>query len=150
MKRAAYKLHLKKDDIVQVIAGKEKGKKGKILAIFPARERVTVEKLNMVKRHTKGDGKSKQSAIIEKEGTIHISNVLLVSDKVGKGVRTKLKKLADGKRVRVCSKTGDVYKRQVLIGDGKDPVGTRIFGPVARELRAKRYMKILSLAPEVL
>ena len=50
MKRAAYKLHLKKDDIVQVIAGKEKGKKGKILAIFPARERVTVEKLNMVKR----------------------------------------------------------------------------------------------------
>ncbi len=111
MKRAAYKLHLKKDDIVQVIAGKEKGKKGKILAIFPVRERVTVEKLNMVKRHTKGDGKSKQSAIIEKEGTIHISNVLLVSDKVGKGVRTKLKKLADGKRVRVCSKTGDVLDK---------------------------------------
>ena len=52
MKRPAYKLHLKKDDIVQVIAGKEKGKKGKILAIFPVRERVTVEKLNMVKRHT--------------------------------------------------------------------------------------------------
>ena len=49
MKRAAYKLHLKKDDIVQVIAGKEKGKKGKILAIFPTRERVTVEKLNMVR-----------------------------------------------------------------------------------------------------
>ncbi len=111
MKRAAYKLHLKKDDIVQVIAGKEKGKKGKILAIFPARERVTVEKLNMVKRHTKGDGKSKQSAIIEKEGTIHISNVLLVSDKVGKGVRTKLKKLAYGTRVRVCSKTVDVLDK---------------------------------------
>ena len=108
MKRAAYKLHLKKDDIVQVIAGKEKGKKGKILAIFPTRERVTVEKLNMVKRHTKGDGKSKQSAIIEKEGTIHISNVLLVS---GKGVRTKLKKLTDGKRVRVCLKTGDVLDK---------------------------------------
>ena len=111
MKRAAYKLHLKKDDIVQVIAGKEKGKKGKIIAIFPTRERVTVEKLNMVKRHTKGDGKSKQSAIIEKEGTIHISNVLLVSDKVGKGVRTKLKKLTDGKRVRVCLKTGDVLDK---------------------------------------
>ncbi|MBC8282399.1 MAG: 50S ribosomal protein L24 [Nitrospinae bacterium] len=111
MKKAAYKLHLKKDDIVEVIAGKEKGKKGKILAIFPTRERLTVEKLNMVKRHTKGDGKSKQSAIIEKEGTIHISNVLLVSDKVGKGVRTKLKKLADGKRVRVCAKTGDVLDK---------------------------------------
>ena len=111
MKKASYKVHLKKDDIVQVIAGKEKGKKGKILAIFPTRERLTVEKLNMVKRHTKGDGKSKQSAIVEKEGSIHISNVLLVSDKVGKGVRTKLKKLADGNRVRVCTKTGDVLDK---------------------------------------
>ena len=111
MKKAKYKLQLKKDDIVEVIAGKEKGKKGKILAISPALERITVEKLNMVKRHTKGDGKSRQSAILEKEGTIHISNVLLVSDKVGKGVRTKLKKLADGKRVRVCSKTGDVLDK---------------------------------------
>ena len=111
MKKAKYKLQLKKDDIVEVIAGKEKGKKGKILAIYPAQERITVEKLNMVKRHTKGDGKSRQSAIIEKEGAIHISNVLLVSDKVGKGVRTKLKKLADGKRVRVCSKTGDVLDK---------------------------------------
>jgi large subunit ribosomal protein L24 len=111
MKKTSCKVHLKKDDIVQVIAGKEKGKKGKILAIIPTRERVTIEKLNMVKRHTKGDGKSKQSAIVEKEGSIHISNVLLVSDKVGKGVRTKLKKLADGKRVRVCSKTGDVLDK---------------------------------------
>jgi large subunit ribosomal protein L24 len=111
VKKASYKMHLKKDDIVQVIAGKEKGKKGKILAIIPTRERLTVEKLNMVKRHTKGDGKSKQSAIVEKEGSIHISNVLLVSDKVGKGVRIKLKKLADGKRVRVCSKTGDVLDK---------------------------------------
>ena len=111
MKKASYKVHLKKDDIVQVIAGKEKGKKGKVLAINPTRERLTVERLNMVKRHTKGDGKSKQSAIVEKEGSIHISNVLLVSDKVGKGVRTKLKKLADGKRVRVCSKTGDVLDK---------------------------------------
>ncbi|MEO2043074.1 MAG: KOW motif-containing protein, partial [Nitrospinaceae bacterium] len=57
MKEAPYKLRLKKDDIVQVIAGKEKGKKGKILAIFPGELRVTIEKLNMVKRHTKGDGK---------------------------------------------------------------------------------------------
>ena len=95
----------------RLLPEKKRVKKGKILAIFPARERLAVEKLNMVKRHTKGDGKAKQSAIVEKEGTIHISNVLLVSDKVGKGVRTKLKKLADGKRVRVCSKTGDVLDK---------------------------------------
>ena len=111
MKRAPYKLHLKKDDIVQVISGKEKGKKGKVLAIFPGELRVTIEKLNMVKRHMKGDGKSRQPGIIEKEGKVHISNVLLVSDKVGKGVRTKMKKLEDGKRVRVCVKTGDVLDK---------------------------------------
>ena len=111
MKRAPYKLHLKKDDIVQVISGKEKGKKGKVLAIFPGELRVTIEKLNMVKRHMKGDGKSRQPGIIEKEGKVHISNVLLVSDKVGKGVRTKMKKLEDGKRVRVCIKTGDVLDK---------------------------------------
>jgi large subunit ribosomal protein L24 len=82
-----------------------------VLAIFPGEQRVTIEKLNMVKRHMKGDGKSRQPGIIEKEGKVHISNVLLVSDKVGKGVRTKMKKLEDGKRVRVCVKTGDVLDR---------------------------------------
>jgi len=111
VKKAPYKLHLKKDDIVEVISGKEKGKKGKILAIYPDQGRLTVEKLNMVKRHMKGDGKTRQPGIVEKEGKIHISNVLLVSDKVGKGVRTKLKKLEDGKRVRVCVKTGDVLDK---------------------------------------
>ena len=111
MKKAPYKLHLKKDDIVQVISGKEKGKKGKVLAIFPGEQRVTIEKLNMVKRHMKGDGKTRQPGIIEMESKIHISNVLLVSDNVCKGVRTKMKKLEDGKRVRVCVKTGDVLDR---------------------------------------
>ncbi len=111
MKNAPRKLHLKKDDIVQVISGKEKGKKGKVLAIFAGEQRVTIEKLNMVKRHTKGDGKTRQPGIVEKESKIHISNVLLVSDKAGKGVRTKMKKLEDGKRVRVCVKTGDVLDR---------------------------------------
>ena len=111
MKKAPYKLGLEKDDIVEVISGKEKGKKGKLLAIFPEEQMVTVEMLNMLKRHTKGDGKTRQPGIVEKEGKIHISNVLLVSDKVGRGVRTKLKKLEDGKRVRVCVKTGDVLDK---------------------------------------
>ena len=74
MKKAPYKLGLKKDDIVQVISGKEKGKKGKLLSIFPEEQRVTVEKLNMLKRHTKGDGKTRQPGIVEREGKIHISN----------------------------------------------------------------------------
>ncbi len=102
---------LKKDDIVQVIAGKERGKKGKVLAFFPNEGRITVEKLNMLKRHTKGDGKTRQPGIVEQEGKMHISNVMLACDKCGKGVRVKRKKLEDGKRVRICQKCGEVMDR---------------------------------------
>jgi large subunit ribosomal protein L24 len=101
---------LKKDDIVQVITGKEKGKKGKVLAFFPE-GRITVEKLNMLKKHTKGDGKSRQPGIVEQEGKMHISNVMLACDKCGKGVRVKRKQLEDGKRVRICQKCGEVMDR---------------------------------------
>ena len=102
---------LKKDDIVQIITGKEKGKKGKVLAFFPETGRLTVEKLNMLKRHMKSDGKSRQAGIVEKEGAVHMSNVLIVCDKCGKGVRVKRKKLEDGKRVRVCRKCDEVLDR---------------------------------------
>ena len=105
------KSSLKKDDIIQVIAGKEKGKKGKVLAFFPESGTVTIEKLNMLKRHMKSDGKSRQAGIVEKEGPIHVSNVLVVCDNCGKGVRVKRKKLEDGKRVRVCRKCEEVLDR---------------------------------------
>ena len=105
------KYHLKKDDIVQVIAGKEKGKKGKVLALYPIESRLTIEKLNMVKRHLKPDKKNTQGGIVEKEGKISISNVMVVCDKCGKGVRTRHKKLEDGKRVRACKKCGEVIDR---------------------------------------
>ena len=105
------KLKLKKDDIVEVIAGREKGKKGKILALFPNDGKLTVEKLNMLKRHTKPSAQNKQGGIVEKEGALAISNVLLVCDKCGKGVRIKRKKLEDGKRVRVCVKCGEVMDK---------------------------------------
>ncbi len=111
MARTARKFHLKKDDIVQVVAGKEKGKKGKVLSFMPDQSRVKIEKLNMVKRHMKGDGKTRQAGILEIESSIHISNVLLVCDKCGKGVRIKRKKLEDGKRVRICQKCGEVIDR---------------------------------------
>ncbi len=107
----AGKLHIKKDDIVQVTVGKEKGKKGKVLALFPERGRVTVEKLNMLKKHMKPSNENKQGGILEREGSIHISNLLLVCDKCGKGVRTKQKKLEDGKRVRLCVKCGEVMDK---------------------------------------
>ncbi|MEE9258558.1 MAG: 50S ribosomal protein L24 [Nitrospinaceae bacterium] len=108
---SSVKLKLKKDDIVEVIAGREKGKKGKILALYPSDGRLTIEKLNMLKRHTKPSAQNKQGGIIEKEGRMDISNVLLVCDKCGKGVRIKRKKLEDGKRVRVCAKCGEVMDK---------------------------------------
>ena len=108
---SSVKRKLKKDDIVEVIAGREKGKKGKILAIFPDNGKVTVEKLNMLKRHTKPSAQNKQGGIVEKEGKLAISNVMLVCDKCGKGVRIKRKKLEDGKRVRICVKCGDVIDK---------------------------------------
>ncbi len=105
------KLHIKKDDVVQVISGKEKGKKGKVLAIFKETNRATVEKLNMFKRHTKPSQGNQQGGIIEREGSIHISNILPVDDKLGKGVRVKWKKLEDGNRVRVSVKTGEIIDK---------------------------------------
>ncbi|MFQ5450595.1 MAG: 50S ribosomal protein L24 [Nitrospinaceae bacterium] len=104
-------MNLKKDDIVEVISGREKGKKGKILVTYPLENRLCVEKLNMFKRHMKGDGKTRQAGIIEREGKLHISNVLLVCDKCGKGVRIKHKALEDGKRVRICVKCGEVIDK---------------------------------------
>ncbi len=108
---SAIKLKLKKDDIIEVIAGREKGKKGKILMLYPYDGRLTVEKLNMVKRHTKPSAQNKQGGIVEKEGRLAISNVMLVCDKCGKGVRVKRKQLEDGKRVRVCVKCGEVMDK---------------------------------------
>ena len=105
------KFHVKKDDIVEIVTGKEKGKKGKVLALFPGEDRVQVEKLNMVKCHVKPTQKNNQGGIVEKEGKIHISNVLVVSDKVGRGVRTRYKKLEDGKKVRVCRKSGEIIDK---------------------------------------
>jgi large subunit ribosomal protein L24 len=95
--------HLRKKDLVQVMTGKEKGKTGKILKVNHKTGRVTIEKLNMMKRHTKPTGKA-PGGIIEAEHPISASNILLFCDKCGKGVRTAPKRLEDGKSVRTCRK----------------------------------------------
>ena len=95
--------HIKKKDLVQIMTGREKGKTGKILRVVQKRGRVLVEKLNMVKRHTKPTGKA-PGGIIEAEGSIAASNVLLYCEKCNSGVRTAPKLLESGKKVRVCRK----------------------------------------------
>jgi large subunit ribosomal protein L24 len=103
MARAA---HVRKGDTVIVIAGANKGKKGKVLRVVG--NRVIVEKVAMVKRHTRPTQKNPQGGIVDKEGTIHISNVLLFDDKTSKGTRTK--NVVDGeKKLRVGVKSGTKF-----------------------------------------
>jgi large subunit ribosomal protein L24 len=94
---------LKKGDAVKVIAGKEKGKTGKILSTIADKQRVIVEKVNLLKRHKKQDAKGK-GGIVEKEGAIHVSNVMYLCSKCGTGVRIGYKIMDDGKKARVCKK----------------------------------------------
>jgi large subunit ribosomal protein L24 len=98
---------LKKGDTVKVIAGREKGKTGKIQSTIVDKARVVIEKVNLIKRHKKPDAKAK-GGIIEKEGPIHVSNVMYLCNKCGTGVRIGYKILEDGKKVRVCAKCHEI------------------------------------------
>jgi len=100
-------MRLKKGDMVKVIAGRERGKSGKILKIVTDKNKVVVEKLNFVKRHQKPDAKGK-GGIVEKEAPIHASNVMLICSKCDGAVRVGHKLLEDGKKVRVCSKCQEI------------------------------------------
>ncbi len=102
--------NIKKNDLVAVIAGKEKGKTGKVLKILPKSSRVLVEKLNRVKRHQKPTQANPQGGITEKEAGIHSSNLMLVCQKCNKPVRVARKEIA-GKKVRVCKKCGEVIDK---------------------------------------
>jgi large subunit ribosomal protein L24 len=100
------KTYLKKNDNVMVIAGKEKGKSGRILKILSKKSRALVEKLNQVKRHKKPSTGNPQGGMVEKEAGIHLSNLLLVCPKCVKPVRIS-KKIVNEKKVRVCKKCGE-------------------------------------------
>lgn len=106
MKHENYKI--KKNDRVMVITGKDRGKIGKVLRMVSKRDRVVVERVNVIKRHTKPTQTAPQGGIIEKEAPIHVSNLMLVCGKCGDAVRVGRKSLEDGKRVRFCKKCGEV------------------------------------------
>jgi len=98
---------LKKGDMVKVVAGKEKGKTGKIIKIIRDKDRIIVEKLNFVKRHQRPDAKGK-GGIVEKEGSLHITNVSYLCSKCDTAVRLGHKVLDDGQKVRICKKCKEV------------------------------------------
>lgn len=101
------KLHVKKDDKVMVITGKDKGKTGRVIVAYPRENRVLVEGINMVKRHTKPSPQNQQGGIIEKEAPIHASNVMLIDPKSGKPTRIGYT-MENGKKVRVAKRSGEI------------------------------------------
>ncbi len=101
---ATVKMHVKKDDMVKVISGKERGKTGKVLRVFPDKGRVVVESLNVVKRHTRPTQMNPEGGIVEKEAAISASNVMLVCPSCNEAARTGVKTLEDGSKARYCKK----------------------------------------------
>jgi len=102
------KLHVKKDDTVIVITGKDKGKKGRVIAAYPRENRVLVEGVNIVKRHTRPSQVNPQGGIIEQEAPINVSNVMHIDPKSGKVTRIGYKVLDNGKKVRIAKRSGEV------------------------------------------
>jgi large subunit ribosomal protein L24 len=100
-------MYIKKGDTVKVLTGRERGKTGKVLAIIGKKNRVIVEKLNLVKRHKKPDASGK-SGIVEKENPIHLSNVALFCNKCNAAVRVGYKILENKKKVRICKKCQEI------------------------------------------
>lgn len=99
---------IKKDDKVKVMTGKDKGKIGKVLKVIPKKKRVLIENINIVKRHQRPTGATRQGGIVEGEAPIHWSNVMLMCNKCIVPARIKMKRLDDGKKVRVCRKCNEI------------------------------------------
>ncbi|ASI34139.1 MULTISPECIES: 50S ribosomal protein L24 [Exiguobacterium] len=103
-------MHVKKGDKVQVMTGKDKGKQGVILTAMPKKDRVIVEGVNMIKKHTKPSQLNPQGGIVEKEAPIHVSNVMLIDPKTGTPTRVGFT-VVDGKKVRIAKKSGEALDK---------------------------------------
>ena len=101
-------MKIKKDDNVLVIKGKDKGKKGKVRFVYPKHERIMVEGLNFIKKHTKAVRQARQTGIIEREAPMHVSDVMLFCSKCNKPARVGYKLLADSRKARICHNCGEV------------------------------------------
>ncbi len=99
---------IKKNDTVQVISGKHKGKKGKVIKVDREKGKIFVEKVNFIKRHVRPSAVHRQGGIIEKEGPIHISNVMLVCPKCSLPVKVGKKELEDGTKTRYCKSCDEI------------------------------------------
>jgi large subunit ribosomal protein L24 len=103
--------HVRKGDTVIVVSGKERGKRGRVLRVIPEKSRVVVERINLIKKHQRPTQKIRQGGIIEREGSIHISNVMVVDPTSGKPTRVGSRALGDGKKVRVARRSGEILDK---------------------------------------
>jgi large subunit ribosomal protein L24 len=101
-------MKIQKNDNVLIIAGKDRGKKGKVRKAIPDKDKVIVEGFNMIKRHSKTKGKTRQAGIIELEAPIHISNVMIICNKCNKPARVGYRALEDGKKARFCHSCSEI------------------------------------------
>ncbi len=101
-------MKIRKNDTVLVIAGKDKGKKGKVRFAYPKEQRILIEGVNFIKKHSRARGAARQAGIIDLEAPIHVSNVMLLCDKCSKPGRIGFEKLEDGRRVRICRSCREV------------------------------------------
>ena len=100
-------LHIRKNDSVMVIAGRERGKTGKVLKVMANENRALIERVNLMKRHARARGPQQTGGILEREAPIHISNLMVMCDKCNAPVRMGRKILTDGTKVRVCRHCGE-------------------------------------------
>ena len=107
----AQRFHIKKNDLIMVTQGREKGKSGRVLRVFPEKEKVLIEKINLIKRHTRPHGQQRRGGILEKESPLHLSNVMLLCEKCNKPVRIRHRAVEGGKKVRVCHKCGESFDK---------------------------------------
>ena len=137
------KTKLKKGQTVQLITGADKGKSGEIIKLFPKNYSALVKGINVKKKHQKPT-KEQKGGIVSIEKPVHLSNLKIIDGKKSQEKSKKQIQRNDGSAIKFDKNAA------VLIAANGEPIGTRIFGPVTRELRDKKHMKIISLAPEVL
>jgi large subunit ribosomal protein L24 len=105
-----WRVQIRKNDSVMVIAGRERGKTGKVLRVLRDKGAVIIERVNMVKRHTKPRGPQQTGGILEKEAAIHASNIMMMCDKCNAPARIGHKVLGDGKKIRICRRCGEAFE----------------------------------------
>ena len=101
-------MKIRKNDTIMVIAGKDRGKQGKVRVAYPKKDRLLVDGINFIKKHARATGQARQAGIIEREASIHISDVMLICSKCYQPVRIGSRFLDDGSKVRICRHCNEV------------------------------------------